>query len=52
MVSTSIPLPSKTREPEAKRFHGHLCPFLSLGVRASEIAMKRLGVKKAGEGKR
>ncbi|TDA31372.1 MAG: formylmethanofuran dehydrogenase [Hadesarchaea archaeon] len=43
---------SRTRElvEEAKRFHGHLCPFLSLGVRASEIAMKRLGVKRAGEG--
>lgn len=41
----------KNRElvEEAKRFHGHLCPFLSLGVRASEIAMERLGIKRAGE---
>ncbi len=34
---------------KAKEFHGHVCPFLILGLRASEIAMKRLGVKKAGE---
>jgi len=33
----------------AKWFHGHLCPFLVIGLRASEIAMKRLGVVRAGE---
>jgi len=33
----------------AKEFHGHVCPFLVLGLRASEIAMERLGVKKASE---
>ncbi|MBS7605632.1 TraR/DksA C4-type zinc finger protein [Candidatus Bathyarchaeota archaeon] len=32
---------------KAEEFHGHICPFLVLGLRASEIAMKRLGVKKA-----
>ncbi len=31
---------------EAKKFHGHICPFLILGLRASEIAMKKLGLKK------
>jgi formylmethanofuran dehydrogenase subunit E len=33
----------------AREFHGHICPFLVLGLRASEIAMKRLGIEKAGE---
>lgn len=32
---------------KAEEFHGHICPFLVLGLRASEIAMKRLGVKRA-----
>ncbi|MEM2370301.1 MAG: FmdE family protein [Candidatus Bathyarchaeia archaeon] len=32
---------------KAEEFHGHICPFLVLGLRASEIAMERLGVKKA-----
>lgn len=34
---------------KAKIFHGHVCPFLVLGLRASEIAMKKLDVKRAGE---
>ncbi|ADM27700.1 formylmethanofuran dehydrogenase, subunit E [Ignisphaera aggregans DSM 17230] len=34
---------------KAKWFHGHICPFLVLGLRISEIAMKRLGVSRAGE---
>lgn len=34
---------------KAKEFHGHICPFLVLGLRASEIAMERLEVRKAGE---
>ena len=29
---------------KAKEFHGHLCPFLVLGLRISEIAMKRLSM--------
>ncbi|MEM4513832.1 MAG: FmdE family protein, partial [Ignisphaera sp.] len=33
---------------KAKRFHGHICPFLVLGLRMSEIAMKKLGVARAG----
>jgi len=33
----------------AKEFHGHLCPFLVLGLRASEIALGKLGLKRAGE---
>lgn len=33
----------------AKEFHGHICPFLVLGLRASEIAMNRLGLRRAGE---
>lgn len=40
---------SQTLIEKAKEFHGHICPFLILGLRASEIAMKRLGVKKADE---
>ncbi|MEM0361453.1 MAG: FmdE family protein [Sulfolobales archaeon] len=33
---------------KARDFHGHLCPFLVLGLRASEIAMRRLGISSAG----
>lgn len=32
----------------AERFHGHICPFLVLGLRASEIALTRLGLTKPG----
>ncbi|ANF22957.1 FmdE family protein [Thermococcus piezophilus] len=28
----------------AKEFHGHVCPYLALGIRASLIAMEELGV--------
>jgi formylmethanofuran dehydrogenase subunit E len=28
----------------AREFHGHVCPYLALGIRASMIAMKELGV--------
>ena len=28
----------------AKEFHGHICPYLSLGIRASLISMEELGV--------
>jgi len=31
---------------KAKEFHGHLCPFLALGVRISILAMEELGIKK------
>ncbi len=34
---------------KAKDFHGHVCPFLALGVKASWIAMKKLNLKKMGE---
>lgn len=34
---------------KAKEFHGHICPFVVLGLKASEIAMKKLGLQKAGE---
>ncbi|MEM2226007.1 MAG: FmdE family protein [Candidatus Bathyarchaeia archaeon] len=34
----------------AREFHGHICPFLALGLRASEIAMERLGIRKGREG--
>ncbi|MGB9741450.1 MAG: FmdE family protein [Candidatus Bathyarchaeales archaeon] len=34
---------------KAKDFHGHICPFVVLGLRASEIAMQKLGLAKAGE---
>ncbi|MBO8182330.1 MAG: TraR/DksA C4-type zinc finger protein [Archaeoglobus sp.] len=33
---------------EANEFHGHVCPFLALGVRASIIAMEKLRAEKAG----
>ncbi|MEZ0346868.1 MAG: FmdE family protein [Infirmifilum sp.] len=32
---------------KAEDFHGHICPYLVLGLRASEIAMQRLGLGKA-----
>ncbi|PLJ77002.1 FmdE family protein [Infirmifilum sp. SLHALR2] len=32
----------------AREFHGHVCPFLVLGLLASEIAKSELGVSKAG----
>lgn len=31
---------------KAKEFHGHLCPFLALGVKASMIAMDEVGVQR------
>jgi formylmethanofuran dehydrogenase subunit E len=34
---------------KAGEFHGHICPFLVLGLRASEIALERLGLARAGE---
>lgn len=39
---------SKELIDKAKKFHGHICPFLVLGLRMSEIAMKKLGVARAG----
>jgi len=33
----------------ARWFHGHICPFLILGLRMSEIAMKRLNTLRASE---
>jgi tRNA-Thr(GGU) m(6)t(6)A37 methyltransferase TsaA len=32
---------------EAVKFHGHLCPGLVIGLRASKLAMERLGAKRA-----
>ncbi|MEM1873489.1 MAG: FmdE family protein [Acidilobaceae archaeon] len=32
----------------AEELHGHLCPFLVIGMRAAEIAMEKLGVEKLG----
>jgi len=34
---------------KAKEFHGHICPFVVLGLRASEIALEKLGLARAGE---
>jgi len=39
---------SKELIERARAFHGHVCPFLVLGLRASEIAMERLGLRKSG----
>ncbi|GAB6102449.1 FmdE family protein [Thermococcus atlanticus] len=30
----------------AREFHGHICPYVALGVRASMIAMEELGVRR------
>lgn len=30
---------------KAKNFHGHVCPFLALGIKMSDIAMKKIGIK-------
>jgi len=40
---------SQTLVEKAKEFHGHVCPFLVLGLRASEIALEKLGLARAGE---
>ncbi|AFH43318.1 FmdE family protein [Fervidicoccus fontis] len=40
---------SKTLIEKAREFHGHICPYVVLGLRASEIAMQRLNIKKASE---
>ncbi|MBZ4687918.1 MAG: formylmethanofuran dehydrogenase subunit [Clostridia bacterium] len=32
---------------EAVQFHGHACPGLAMGVRASQIALEKLGVERA-----
>ncbi|MEM4842530.1 MAG: FmdE family protein [Acidilobaceae archaeon] len=32
----------------AEEFHGHICPFLVIGMRAAEIAMEKLGVSRLG----
>ncbi len=31
---------------KSRDFHGHICPFVALGVRISAIAMEELGIKK------
>ncbi|AGK60448.1 Formylmethanofuran dehydrogenase subunit E [Archaeoglobus sulfaticallidus PM70-1] len=31
----------------AKQFHGHICPFLVLGIKASVIALNKLGIDRA-----
>lgn len=40
---------SETLVERAREFHGHICPFVVLGLRASEIAMQKLGLLKAEE---
>ncbi len=30
----------------AREFHGHICPYVALGMRASMIAMEKLGVRR------
>lgn len=32
---------------KAREFHGHICPFLVLGLRASEIALSKMNLRKA-----
>jgi len=47
------PMPGPSRLPqdleEAIRFHGHHCPGLSIGYRASKIALERLGTERAAD---
>ncbi|MCS7143731.1 MAG: FmdE family protein, partial [Archaeoglobaceae archaeon] len=31
---------------KAKDFHGHICPFLAIGVRISSIAMEELRIRR------
>ncbi|MEM1720691.1 MAG: FmdE family protein [Ignisphaera sp.] len=38
---------SKELIEKARELHGHICPFLILGLRMSEIAMSKLGISKA-----
>ena len=38
---------SKEDFNQCVKFHGHLCPGLSIGFRAAQVLMKRLGVRKA-----
>lgn len=33
---------------EARAFHGHVCPFLALGIRASAIAIEKLKARRVG----
>jgi len=33
---------------KAREFHGHICPYLVLGLRVAEIALDKLRVKRAG----
>ena len=35
----------------AKEFHGHLCPFVALGIKASTIAMNEIGIQRVDESK-
>jgi len=39
---------SKELVEKAREIHGHICPFLVLGLRMSEVVMARLGVRRAG----
>lgn len=32
----------------AEQFHGHLCPGVALGIRASAVAMNNLGIERSG----
>ncbi len=36
-----------TKWEEAVKFHGHACPGLAMGVRASEVALEKLGINRA-----
>lgn len=39
---------SKELIEKARELHGHVCPFLVLGLRMAEIAMQKLGAGRAG----
>ncbi len=54
-IRASETLPPHVRESlpqdfaEAVDFHGHLCPGLTIGYRAANIAMERLGVRRGSD---
>jgi len=47
-ADSGVSMVSRDLIEKARELHGHICPFVVLGLRASEIALNRLGVERAG----
>jgi formylmethanofuran dehydrogenase subunit E len=47
-VFGALSMVSKELIEKARELHGHVCPFLVLGLRMSEVAMARLRIRRAG----